>query len=100
MPRKPKTFNLHRKTKAQKNAQAKRRQAKRALHTGSKAWRAIRKEQLDNEPLCRECTKDCRVTEATVVDHMDGDAYNNKPDNLQSLCRECHNTKTAKETGF
>ncbi len=36
-----------------------------------------------------------------VVDHVDGDSWNNAPANLQTLCPSCHSTKTAKfDCGF
>lgn len=77
------------------------RQAKRALHTGSKAWRTLRALVLAEDPLCQECRKQSpmRITPATDVDHIDGDATNNARSNLQGLCRPCHSAKTAAEDG-
>lgn len=53
--------------------------------------------QLRQEPLCRICKMEGGVTPANQVDHIDGDAYNNNPDNLQSLCHSCHSKKTMRE---
>ena len=75
------------------------RQSKRLYATNSRVWRAIRLEQLQHEPLCRACMVSKRVTPANEVDHVDGDSYNNKPSNLQSLCKPCHSYKTVKEQG-
>src|SRR5688572_16336058 len=75
------------------------RQAKRALHTGSKLWRAIRASVLGREPLCRECMKAKRITAATQVDHIDGDDSNNAGNNLQPLCAPCYSSKTNRENG-
>jgi len=75
------------------------RQARRALPTNSKAWRAIRSAVLAREPLCRECGKRDVVRAATEVDHIDGNDANNAPRNLQPLCKPCHSSKTAREQG-
>jgi 5-methylcytosine-specific restriction protein A len=75
------------------------RQGKRLYATNSRVWRAIRLEQLQHEPLCRECMKAKRVTAANEVDHVDGDSHNNKPSNLQSLCKPCHARLTALHDG-
>ena len=80
-------------------ARAKARQSKRALPTNSTAWRRIREGVLRANPLCVECEKQRRVTPATVVDHIDGDAMNNDPSNLQGLCAPCHSAKTARQDG-
>jgi 5-methylcytosine-specific restriction endonuclease McrA len=31
------------------------------------------------------------------IDHIDGDRSNNKPENLQSLCKDCHKKKTSED---
>ena len=99
MPRKPKTFNLYRKTRKQINDAARRREKKRGYKFTSSVWRAIRAEQLGNEPLCRLCAERDRVTPANVVDHIDGNPRNNDPSNLQSLCRPCHSRVTVLHDG-
>lgn len=98
MPSKPKTANLHR-SKRKVNRQAKNRQRRRALPTNSKAWRSIRADVLAGEPLCRHCARDGKTTAATDVDHIDDDATNNDPANLQPLCRRCHSVKTVADQG-
>lgn len=63
-------------------------------------WRNRRKAVLLEEPLCRECVKENRITPATVVDHIIPRA-NGGADyewtNLQPLCDEHHNKKTRNE---
>jgi hypothetical protein len=58
----------------------------------STAWRWARLQQLRREPACRICGEP-----ATAVDHIvpiaEGGA-DLDADNLQSLCRRHHNTKT------
>ena len=80
--------------------QAKQRQANRLYATNHPTWRGIRAEQLRREPLCRECKKNGRITSGDTVDHINGDTYNNSPENLQTLCKACHDSKTGRETGF
>lgn len=66
-------------------------------------WRAIRRLQLQTEPLCRMCSEDGRTTAATVCDHVtphkgDADLFWSGP--FQSLCATHHNsTKQAEEAG-
>ena len=61
----------------------------------------LRPEQLLREPFCRECAAAGRRTRATVADHVRpfrGDwARFTDPGNLQSLCKACHDRKTALE---
>ena len=61
----------------------------------------LRPTQLLREPWCRECAKRGIRTRATVVDHITphrGDwAKFIDPTNLQSLCKTCHDRKTARE---
>jgi 5-methylcytosine-specific restriction protein A len=54
---------------------------------------------LERHPLCVECEKAGRVTAATVPDHI-VPLWKGGPDteaNLQSLCREHHDEKSAQE---
>ncbi|OUN09134.1 HNH endonuclease [Flavonifractor sp. An9] len=61
----------------------------------------LRPTQLLLEPWCRECAKRGIRTRATVVDHVEphcGDwARFIERANLQSLCKRCHDRKTALE---
>lgn len=61
----------------------------------------LRPEQLLREPFCRECARRGIRTRATVVDHIkpfrgDWDLFVD-PGNHQSLCKRCHDQKTARE---
>lgn len=63
-------------------------------------WRTARKHYLHRHPLCVECRKEGRVTEATVLDHIvrvnaGGSFWDS--DNWQPLCKSCHQRKSAKE---
>ncbi|MCN2081458.1 HNH endonuclease, partial [Escherichia coli] len=66
---------------------------------GSK-WDVIRARILkrDNH-LCKNCLRNGRAVEARTVDHMIPKAHGGTDDdsNLESLCRECHREKTARE---
>jgi 5-methylcytosine-specific restriction protein A len=66
-----------------------------------KEWTALRKHQLNTSPLCHYCTTAGKITPATVVDHIvphkgNKDLFRD-PDNLQSLCKLCHDSAKAKE---
>ena len=81
------------KMRKQGREQSRDRQQSRALFTSSRAWRSIRARILVRDLYtCKMCKGI-----ANEVDHIDGDAYNNLDDNLQSLCKPCHSSKTAKE---
>lgn len=63
-------------------------------------WQAARKAQIARCPCCVACTEQGRVTPATVTDHitpvrLGGDFW--APSNHQSLCRACHQAKSAAE---
>ena len=63
-------------------------------------WQKLRQVKLANNPLCQHCLTQGVTRQATDVDHIR--PFNGKHDplrlmyaNLQSLCRACHNRKTA-----
>jgi len=66
-------------------------------------WRRYRERFLREHPLCVECLRAGRATPATVVDHIrphKGDyGLFWDPANHQALCKQCHDTKTAREDG-
>lgn len=72
----------------------------------TKAWKQLRRAQLDKQPLCVMCRdKFKRVRPANVADHIkrhqgDESLFFNA-NNLQSLCRSCHDVhKQRQERGF
>lgn len=60
----------------------------------SALWKRMRRLQLIEHPLCAYCARLGAVTAATVADHIKphrGDiALFYDSDNLQSLCKPCH----------
>jgi len=63
-------------------------------------WEKVRAQYIARHPLCASCNAKGWVVLAKDVDHIvpfDGitDPRRLDPDNLQSLCRACHNRKTA-----
>ena len=67
-----------------------------------RVWKQVRIAQLVREPMCRHCALRGIHRPATDVDHIvriadGGDWFD--PENLQSLCHECHAMKTAREEG-
>ena len=66
----------------------------------SPQWKKVRAIKMNRNPFCEICSANNRYARAEIVDHIveirDGGAALNI-DNLQSLCRTCHNQKTAKE---
>ena len=63
-------------------------------------WQAARAAQLARVPCCEVCTTQGRTTAATVCDHrqpvrLGGDFWDSS--NYQSLCRPCHQAKSAQE---
>jgi len=62
-------------------------------------WRKLRQAVLNGEPLCRACQAMGRVRSAEHLDHIVPQALrgDNDLDNLQPLCRPCHELKSAAE---
>ena len=67
------------------------------------AWRKLRDEFINENPLCAHCLAHDRVVSAEHVDHIVpiARAPGRRLDktNLQALCASCHARKTAKEDG-
>jgi len=63
-------------------------------------WDQARRHYLAHHPLCRICEQHGRVTQATVVDHIQPHRGNMllfwARANWQSLCAACHNRKTGR----
>jgi 5-methylcytosine-specific restriction protein A len=69
----------------------------------NKRWRMLRIHWLKCNPICVMCNKIGRITPATIVDHVRPhkgsiDMFYDVS-NLQSLCKQCHDSKTAREDG-
>ena len=62
----------------------------------SPAWRRVAALQLMREPLCADCLRAGRAQPAEIADHIqpirEGGARLDR-ENIQSLCRACHNRK-------
>ena len=66
-------------------------------------WQKARKQFLNEYPLCVNCLKEGLTVIADVVDHIkphkgDKELFWNRS-NWQSLCKSCHDRKSAKEDG-
>lgn len=71
-----------------------------AEYYDSKAWKVLRDYQLKIKPLCERCLEKGKVTAAVHVHHVipflsgltkaDKIRLLTDPNNLQSLCYECH----------
>ncbi len=73
----------------------------RQERTRGRVWTAIRRAVLSRNPLCTHCQRNGRYTPAEEVDHVVPLAHGGTDDwsNLQSLCRDCHRIKSAREAG-
>ena len=91
MPYKPRT---HKQRKTAKLHDPRPTSAKRGY---DRQWRKVRAEYIAEHPLCEECLKNGKIVPVYDVDHIvplsQGGERLDK-NNLQSLCRTCHNIKT------
>lgn len=57
---------------------------------------------LTQNPLCLHCKRTGKITMATEVDHVLPlcKGGTDSPQNLQSLCPDCHRTKTNDDLGY
>lgn len=97
MPERPKQYRPH----PQRRAPDPRPTA--SVRGYGSRWQRARLLHLAEHPLCVSCESRGQVTEATVVDHRI--PHRGDPglfwdhDNWQSLCKECHDRKTATHDG-
>lgn len=67
----------------------------------SKAWRTLREQKINANPLCEECLKADVLSPVVDVDHVQ--PRDERPDleldwaNIQGLCKACHAVKTRAE---
>tara|TARA_R100001594_G_scaffold94682_2_gene128958 strand:+ start:19739 stop:20089 length:351 start_codon:yes stop_codon:yes gene_type:complete len=66
----------------------------------SKAWRSLRRYKIQLNPVCEECERKGLIEPGKEIDHIiaikDGGSRLSLH-NLQTLCRGCHSSKSAKE---
>lgn len=64
-------------------------------------WQKLRRQILDDDPLCRVCRQQGRTRLATAVDHIKSKAKGGTDalDNLRPICDACHRAKTAEDAG-
>lgn len=67
---------------------------------GTARWKRLRSSHIRLYPLCIHCQRLGLVTPGAMVDHVKelkdgGDPWD--PDNLETLCDQCHKVKTGRE---
>ena len=60
-------------------------------------WRRTRRRKLQENPLCERCQSKGEIRPAVLVHHKDRDSRNNRWENLESLCRRCHEEEHKEE---
>lgn len=69
----------------------------------SSRWKVLRKQFLQEHPLCEECKRKGVIKPATIVDHVVAHKGNEvlfwDQSNWQGLCKHHHDQKTAKDDG-
>jgi len=72
----------------------------RGINYNLQAWKRLSLAKRKANPICEECQRKGIIKSAYCVDHIVPINQGGDPwawDNLQSLCRKCHDKKTAKE---
>ena len=60
-------------------------------------WSKIRSVKLSTDPFCERCTTKGKTVPAKIVHHKDRNAWNRSFDNLESICKDCHNEEHREE---
>ena len=66
----------------------------------SKAWKSLRNYKIQINPLCENCESKGLVEAGKEIDHITAIKDNGSMlslNDLQTLCRSCHSSKSAKE---
>lgn len=103
MPTKPPTHKPrgHRSEQQRKRDYGRARLARGERNPYNAPWPAIRRAHLAAHPLCVfHMEQFGQRVPANEVDHIDGDPWNNNPNNHRSLCKRCHSARTARDQGF
>ena len=91
---------------ADRNENTDMRQLRRKAYNNT-TWRKIRDTYMHEHPICEECLKSGKVTPAEDVHHKKTPFKNGEiqygllldPDNLMSVCKECHGNIHASQQG-
>jgi len=65
----------------------------------TRQWRELSLAKRRANPLCEECERNGLTVVSVLTDHITPISKGGDPwgwDNLQALCRKCHDTKTGK----
>lgn len=97
---------LSKKKKMQKNLTFNETERKEIYATTK--WRKLRLSYLMDHPLCERCQKENRIVPAVDIHHiisfmttsnkLDRMALAFNPDNLESLCKQCHQKEHSKRS--
>jgi 5-methylcytosine-specific restriction endonuclease McrA len=101
MPRAPGTRNNRLRSKRGRRHDQRAPSSQRGY---DREWSQLRNAYAQQYPLCEHCLKRSVITPMHEVDHIVpfsglADPLRLAWDNLQSLCRPCHATKTAQQGG-
>ena len=103
----PTINKLPKKKKSTKHSNTDRRELRKSAYNTT-VWRKLRMSYMKEHPVCEECIKNGKVTAADSIHHKKSPFKGNEvnwnlfldPDNLESICRECHAKVHAEEHGF